>query len=277
MTDCWPWHVPSMVDTDEEGELIALSDRGDVEARARLVMSNFKMVLFIAALKARSNEEKKDLIGEGLLGAWVAAQKYDSSRGVKFCTYATWWIRSYIVQSKKKKRRFLAFAPDLFKLNKELARAYAMTGKGICDESVVKDVASRMGTSPGAIRKMWNSTVQRTEFDAPVHAQSSQDNDGLVFSDIMASAVPDPEEELFSKERAAAVKGTVKSVLSVLSDKEALVVKRVLMGGETFASVGKKLGVSKQRVKQICDKAVAKMRKRAASDCSSFRIHLKAG
>lgn len=270
MKDHWPWDVPDLIGEEEKSELIALSAQGDVEARARLAMSNLRMVLLIASLKAKSEEEKKDLVGDGLLGAWLAAIRYDPSHGSKFCTYATWWIRSFIVQGKKVSHRLLSFAPNLFKLNRELARIYAITGKRIHDESVAEDVASRMGMSPKRVRKLWGSSVCKTYLDAPI-------NDRFLLSDVVASDAFGPEEELSQKEHAAAVKSMAKSVLSVLSDREAFVVKRVLMEGETFSSVGEKLGVSKQRVKQICDKAAVKMRKRAAVDRSSFHICFEAG
>jgi len=256
MSTAWHWHVPDLISQDEEDELAAKSVQGDMEARAQLVISNLRLILFMASSFTGFSSEKQDLVGEGLLGAWTAANRYDPSYGVKFCTYATWWIRSYMVQHVKKSCRLLTYSPNMYMLNKELARSYALTGLGVEDDSILKDISDKFVTSPERIRKKLNSSVKKIYLDAPFAEGDS------TLADVIVSKSRGPEEECVRKEIQTVVQSTAKLAMAVLTDKEACVVRMILMGDATFTEAGAKLGVSKQRAKQICDKAVKKMKRR---------------
>ena len=256
MSTAWHWHVPDLISQDEENELAARSVKGDGEARALLVMSNLRFVLSMAASFSQFPTERQDLIGEGLRGAWEAAIKYDPSHGVKFCTYASWWIRSYMIRHLKVSTRLLTNAPNMFKLNKELARSHLITGRGLEDESVLKDIAGRLDMTPRQVLNKWNSSVRKLLLDAPC-----AEGEGHPLSDVIPSE-SDPEKESVKNELSRISHDAVKLALSRsgLTDREVYVVKMAVMGDSTFSEVGAGLGVSKQRAKQICDIAVKKMR-----------------
>ena len=266
----WCWRVPDLIEENEEEDLVEKSERGDLKARASLVLANLRLVLFLASSISRFPSEKEDLIGEGLMGAWVAANCYDSSRGVKFCTFATWWIRSFMLQYMRTSRRFLVRAPNTSLLRKELARAYVTTGLGSEDEWTMANIADRLGMSPDRLQVVLDaSKVKRICLG---HSFPGRDDS---FEDTLASDAATPEEEFASKELEFAVKTGADIALAALSDKEAAVVQTALMGDGSFSDAGAKLGVTKQRAKQICDKAVSKMRRHLMHSNFHARIDLE--
>jgi len=258
--DAWHWDVPDLISREEESELASKAVEGDFEARVKLVMSNLRLVLFLASALARYPHEKQDLVGEGLLGAWIAVNRYSPIHGVRFCTYATWWVKSYMIHHKKKSMRLLWRAPDTYLLHKELARSYAMDGRDDSDDEVRQIMAERFEISQKRLQIMLQP-VKKVCLDAPIDG-------GHTLADALASDTRGPEDECARGEE----RTLADVALSVLTDREALVVRSALMGDETFSDVGAKLGVSKQRAKQICDKAVVKMRRRVKG-CSNFHDH----
>jgi RNA polymerase sigma factor (sigma-70 family) len=259
MMSTWHWHVPDLISQDEEDKLIEQSVKGDLKARAQLVMANLRLVLHMAASLARLPHEQKDLIGEGLLGAWIAANRFDPSYGVKFCTYASWWVRSYMVLYKKRSSRLLVRSPRTYILHKELDRSYAATGLGPGDQSVRQDMTEKFDITHQRLQQM---------LDAPrvVHLDVPINGTEMTLADTLASDTCGPEDECARNEELRAAQQIVRTALSTLTDREAFVVRSILMEEETFSETGAKLGVSKQRAKQICDKAVVKMRRRLHSN-----------
>lgn len=252
----WVWHVPDTLSQDEEDDLARKSHDGDMESAARLVEGNIRLVLSLASRMARSKQDKDDLVGEGLLGAWVAAMKFDPSHGVKFCTYAVWWIKSYMVQYVKKSRKEMKDSPNTFRIGKEICREYLETGRNQNDARVRKSICERMQISEERFQELMDAMrCKKLHLDLPVF------EGGPTLTDCIAVSYPLPDEECVAREEREIAKRKISDAFSVLSERETNVIKST-MNEETLESVGKRLGVSKQRVKQISDRAFRKMRNR---------------
>jgi RNA polymerase sigma factor (sigma-70 family) len=265
----WKWHLTDVMSQDDEAELIRAAKAGDYWSAAKLVHGNLKLVLFMASAYARSSADRDDLVGAGLLGAWIAANRYDPSRGMKFCTYAAWWIRSSMMQHTKQSCRLLSDFPNMTHFKRELCRQYAMSGKGAWDDSVRVAVQDRLDMNSAKLDELLDaSRSYATSMDAPV----GQDGEETL-GDRIRNYDADPEEQCIAKENRDFAQLWLRSAMASLTDREATVI-RSIMSSESLAEAGKKIGVTKQRAKQIGDRAALKMRRcilQYQADCRETR------
>lgn len=247
----WVWDVPNCLSQEKQTELAIRSRNGDAEARTRLVMSNLRLVLHIVSSMSCHPDQKNDLVGEGLVGAWIAACRFDPSRGVHFATYASWWIKSCIIYYIKKdcKTRGRAKA---FTLRRELDKIYAETGLGLEDDAIAKRLSKKFLASEKTLRrKLSESNVVNICLDSPVDCDGDE-----CLVDRIASDEVSPEESYENVEIAK----TTKRAMSVLSPKEAEVIRITFLKNGTLQDAGARFGVTKQRAEQICKRALRKMR-----------------
>ena len=249
----WSWDIPDLLSREEEDDLAKKSWGGDLNASARLAGNTMRLIISTANSMSGSKSDTDDLVGEGLYGAWVAALRYDPSYGVRFCTYAAWWIRAFMVKYLKQSSKFMKELPGTFRVEKELWRAYSETGKAPDDASVQKTVRERVGVSQKRLEELiYAAGVRKVSFDVPPC------DDAPAIGETIASDLKDPEEDLELRQEHEAMQRDVASALSVLSEREAKVVMAVING--SFEIAGKEIGVTRQRAHQINDKAIRKMR-----------------
>lgn len=251
----WRWDVPDTISHDEELRLSHAAWNGDHNAAAGLVHGNLRLVLFMASAFARKRADRDDMVGSGLLGAWVAACRFDPSHGVKFGTFATWWIRSFMVQQLRQNRRLLAEFPNTSHLKHEMWRHAAESGKGVEDDGVRRAIQDRLGISASRLDSLAEAVRSyAVSADAPAHAEGEES-----IADCLQSATKDPEQECMERESRESAKLELRLAMDALTDREAAVM-RSLLAAESLAEAGRKLGVTKQRAKQIGDRAASKMR-----------------
>jgi len=261
-----------LLDPDEEKLLAERYTRtGDVQAAARLVTSNLRLVVKIAFEYRRAYRNIMDLIQEGNIGLMHAVKKYDPSRGVKLSSYAAWWIRAYILRFILNNWRLVKLGTTqaqrklFFNLNKERSRLRAM---GI--EPSATALADRMGVTEGEVIDM---DKRLKADDVSLDAELS-DGDGRSMTRM--DMLPDPgdlQDDLFID---AHFDDHLRSRLLLfgkdLADKEAFIFEERLMSSEplTLQEIGDRYQVSRERIRQIEKRLLDKLRRYLTSEMPEY-------
>jgi RNA polymerase primary sigma factor len=190
--DFWPWEIPNVISKEEEIELATRSMNGDIDARMKLITSNMRIVISLAYSMGKSDEEIKECISEGMMGATIAASRYDPSFNVRFCTYAMWWVRAHIVKYKKHKRGF--YLPHkYFQILKELSKLYTKTGKNYTDDLLIQEVSNKFGLKQERVKDILKMSM------IEVSLEDKTTDDKTIF-DVLPSETLSPALEFFNKE-----------------------------------------------------------------------------
>ncbi len=253
---------------EEERELARRwQEHGDQEAAQRLVTSNLRFVVKIAAEYKSHGFRFRDLIQEGNVGLLQAISRFDPERGVRLLTYAVWWIRSsilsYILRTwslvrigTTRSQRKLFFA-----LRKTRRRLRALEGK----EPEREELAEALDTDPETVEQMEGMlTARDTSLHAPV-----RDGEDLTLMDRIADEQPLPEERVGDTEEAIKVKAAFAEALAILDPRErAIIEKRHLIEQDeraTLSELGEEFGVTRERVRQLESRAKRKLRDKLTS------------
>jgi RNA polymerase primary sigma factor len=239
---------------DEEVELAKRIERGDPEAKERMINSNLRLVVSLAKKYQGNDLPLLDLIQEGILGLIRAAEKFDWRRGYKFSTYATFWIRQAIQRGIANKARTIRIPVHIGQRERKVARAerelHAKLGRVPTDEEVAKAAE----VTVDEIEEIRDAARAVTSLDRPIGEEGE-----AAFGDIMPSDEPEPEEEVEVSLRAEALH----RALEHLPDREREVVKlRFGVNGNEptpLRETGRRLGLSPERVRQIEGRALKRL------------------
>jgi RNA polymerase primary sigma factor len=245
-----------LIDRAEEANLARRIRRGEEEARQKLVNSNLRFVVSIAKKYQNQGVPLADLIDEGNLGLIRAAEKFDETRGVKFISYAVWWIRQAILQALAEQSRIVRVplnrAGELHRIGKRSSALVQELGR----EPTVGELAEGLDVDPDELHKTMSIAMAHLSLDAPTIP--GEDNKLLDY--LPDEYQPGPEEEAFEKD----LKEKVEAALCKLKDREAKILRLYygLDGKEamTLEQIGQDLGVTRERVRQIKERALARLR-----------------
>jgi len=226
---------------------------GDQDAGRRLVEANLPFVIRIAREYRRWGVPLEDLIQQGNLGLLRAAAKFDPEREVRLATYAAYWIRAEIREYVVRAYRVVRLGTT--KAERRALRAYRTARGGV--------------STPEGLAEASGLTVERAERLLPLLAarETSLDgasHDGASPLDRVASATVTPEDEASAHEREAIAKHAVRGALDRLTERERMIVRERIMTDDpvTLSELGARLGVSKERVRQLEERARDKLRGR---------------
>lgn len=250
-----------LLSREEEHELAIEAKKGVKSAIDKLVEANMRYVVAIAIQYRRYGIPLGDLIAEGNLGLMTAVRKFDPDRGTRFVTYAGYWIRAFVLDLVVKSTTMVGAGSGplrsklFFRLRRERARVANLAGD---DETRHAMLAERFGVTPEKIAEM----LRRLD-SKDVSLDGELYDDGKVsMLDMLADDEPGQEEELLDAERADIVDAGVADALAELDKRERFIVEHRLMGDveESLASIGRKLGVSRERARQLEARAKKKLR-----------------
>ena len=234
---------------------------GDVQAAAKLVTSNLRLVVKIAFEYRRAYRNIMDLVQEGNIGLMHAVKKFDPTRGVKLSSYAAWWIRAYILRFILNNWRLVKLGTTqaqrklFFNLNKERARLRAM---GI--EPTAAALAERMGVGENEVDDM----DRRLKADDVSLDAEISDADGRALTRLDLLADPSAlQDSLFGEaDFDDAFKQRLREFGAGLQGKERFIFDNRLVGGDplTLQEIGDKFGVSRERIRQIERRLLDKLR-----------------
>ncbi|HUF49426.1 MAG TPA: sigma-70 family RNA polymerase sigma factor [Longimicrobiales bacterium] len=242
---------------EDEVELAKLIRVGDEEALDKLVRSNLRFVVSVAKKYQNQGVALGDLINEGNLGLIRAAHKFDETKGIKFISYAVWWIRQAILQALAEQSRIVRVplnrAGALHRIGKRSSTMLQELGR----EPTVEELADELDLSEDEVQRTLAISQTHLSLDAPL--TPGEDNRLLDYLPDQFSAGPDDE----TYERALA--STVEEALGTLKEREARVL-RLYFGLEdsrdpmTLEEIGALLGITRERVRQIKEKALVRLR-----------------
>jgi RNA polymerase primary sigma factor len=245
-----------LISRDDEAELARRIRTDDQEALEKLVRSNLRFVVSVAKKYQNQGVSLSDLINEGNLGLIRAAHKFDETKGIKFISYAVWWIRQAILQALAEQSRIVRVplnrAGTLHRIGKRAAALLQELGR----EATHAEIAHGMDISEEEVAKTMSISQATLSLDAPM--APGEDNKLL---DYLPDTInPTPDEQIFVK----ALTESIEEALSHLKERESKILRLYfgLDGNEpmTLEEIGALLGITRERVRQIKEKALSRLR-----------------
>jgi RNA polymerase primary sigma factor len=246
-----------LLSREDEIELAASIRDGDEEALDKLVRSNLRFVVSVAKKYQNQGVALGDLINEGNLGLIRAAHKFDETKGIKFISYAVWWIRQAILQALAEQSRIVRVplnrAGALHRIGKRSSTLLQELGR----EPTIEEIADELELSHEEVQRTLAISQTHLSLDAPL--SPGEDNRLLDYLADQVSAGPD--DETYDR----ALSNTIQEALGTLKEREARVL-RLYYGLEegkdamTLEEIGALLGITRERVRQIKEKALVRLR-----------------
>lgn len=252
----------SLLTPEEEIELAVKIKQGDSKALERLTRANLRFVVSVAKQYQNQGLSLGDLINEGNLGLIKAAKRFDETRGFKFISYAVWWIRQSILQALAEQSRIVRLPLNRVGALNRIGKAYRNLEQDFEREPSAEELAKELDMDVSEVSDALTSPGRHLSVDAPF---SSGDENRLL--DVLENEeLPSPDNLLNSE----SLKEEIERVLSVLSEREAEVIK-LYFGldkeqAHTLEEIGDKFNLTRERVRQIKEKAIRRLKRTALSN-----------
>ena len=250
-----------LLEPEEERIIAQKMAEGDEDAKETLINSNLRLVVSIAKKYMNRGLSLLDLIQEGNIGLIKAVDKFDYTKGFKFSTYATWWIRQAITRAIADQARTIRIPVHMVETINKLTRIQRQLVQDLGREPTTDELAEAMGMEPAKIREIQKISQDPISIDKPVGEEEDSHLVDFISNDELAA----PEEEVARN----LLKEDLIKALGTLTERERKVIELRfgLKDGVpmTLEQVGKKLGVTRERIRQIEAKAIRKLSRASSS------------
>ena len=244
-----------MISAEEEAELAQRIRKGDQEALQRLTRANLRFVVSVAKQYQNQGMSLADLINEGNLGLLKAAERFDETRGFKFLSYAVWWIRQSILQAISEQSRIVRLPLNQVgsynKITREISKFEQLNER----RPSIEEIAESIDLPTDKIDEAMSISSHHVSVDAPF----AEGEDSSLLDVLVNEDIPTTDKELVVE----SLKKEIRNALNILSDRERKVIEDSYgIGGQelTLEEIGTKYGLSRERVRQIKEKAIRKLR-----------------
>lgn len=250
-----------MITPSEEVELAIRIKKGDQRALEKLVNANLRFVVSVAKQYQNQGLTLGDLINEGNMGLIKAAQRFDETRGFKFISYAVWWIRQSILQALADQSRLVRLPLNKVGSLSKISAASIALEQQFERKATDQEIAERLDVSPQEVTSTLSSSGKHISIDAPIN----EDEDATLLTILPNDHEPEPDKGLIHQ----SLQMEISRVVSILSEKEREIIKLYfgLEGHQphSYEDISEKIKLTRERVRQIKEKALKKLRKSTKS------------
>ena len=248
--------VVPLLSNEEEKELAIAVENGDLEAKQRLAEANLRLVVSIAKRYVGRGMQFLDLIQEGNMGLMKAVDKFDYSKGFKFSTYATWWIRQAITRAIADQARTIRIPVHMVETINKLVREQRNLLQELGQDPTPEQIAERMAMTPDKVREILKIAQEPVSLETPIGEEDDSHLGDFIEDEVIENPV-DYTTRVVLREQ-------LDEVLDTLTDREENVL-RLRFGFDdgkmrTLEDVGKVFNVTRERIRQIEAKALRKLR-----------------
>ena len=248
--------VVPLLSNEEEKELAIAVENGDLEAKQRLAEANLRLVVSIAKRYVGRGMQFLDLIQEGNMGLMKAVDKFDYSKGFKFSTYATWWIRQAITRAIADQARTIRIPVHMVETITKLVREQRNLLQELGQDPTPEQIAERMDMTPDKVREILKIAQEPVSLETPIGEEDDSHLGDFIEDEVIENPV-DYTTRVVLREQ-------LDEVLDTLTDREENVL-RLRFGLDdgkmrTLEDVGKVFNVTRERIRQIEAKALRKLR-----------------
>ena len=248
--------VVPLLSNEEEKELAIAVENGDLEAKQRLAEANLRLVVSIAKRYVGRGMQFLDLIQEGNMGLMKAVDKFDYSKGFKFSTYATWWIRQAITRAIADQARTIRIPVHMVETINKLVREQRNLLQELGQDPTPEQIAERMDMTPDKVREILKIAQEPVSLETPIGEEDDSHLGYFIEDEVIENPV-DYTTRVVLREQ-------LDEVLDTLTDREENVL-RLRFGLDdgkmrTLEDVGKVFNVTRERIRQIEAKALRKLR-----------------
>jgi RNA polymerase primary sigma factor len=245
-----------LITAEEEADLAGRIHKGDIYARDCLINANLRFVISVSKQYQNHGLSLSDIINEGNLGLIKAAEKFDETLGFKFISYAVWWIRQSITQALSENMRIVRLPINRINHINKIKKSFAELEQKYEREPTLLEITQVLELTPNDVTVAINNTGRHISMDTPF----VQGEEGNMYDVLINKDASSPDKDLLTD----SLRKEIDRALNTLTQREADVIRLYFgVNGKhthTLVEIGEKFNLTRERVRQIKEKAVKRLR-----------------